>query len=486
MKKRDKKQKDAVAELEAEFREEQVPADEAEEADSGEETEQEAEEAPEDKPEKPKAERNPDLAMIMYSIPILLAGAFVVFAMFSKHTSLPELIAAGVSVLFFCLLILRFIPQAFRFYSLPEPIPHVETLGERSRKHLHPAIKILFGAIAAQLIAIALVYTVSNIVHGARDTLIGSYKALFVFPSGSLLSGDTAAIVSKLGAVSFIIPDNYRELASGAFILPAFAVNTLAVAACALVLYELVLQDSDKKTAKFAVMLLLVSPSIMLLLQPFSGTAFFLLFALLAFLSSRREKFIAAGLFAALSCLFNIFGALIAVTILTEGIRSAVFAKRGGEEGIARITAGAVLGTVLPLLTAGGAVLIRQLLNKGLSAFESDPRIAFEPLGRLTGEWLGGGRKLTVLISLAVLVLFGLVILISIGKTRCSHAAFGILYLALAPSLTASALTAFTVFAYPLLAPSISSMFKKRFSRRLVIAAAFVISVINAAVFYIS
>ncbi|MBR0156766.1 MAG: hypothetical protein IJM20_04505 [Clostridia bacterium] len=488
MKKRNKKQNDPAEEIESGFAEETAPSDEGEaiepEPEDGENEQPEAE--PEEIAEKPKPERNPDLALAIYSIPILLAGGFAVFAMYSKHTSLPELIAAGVSVVFLCLLILRAIPSIFRFYSSSEPVPPCETLGERSRKRLHPIVKIVLGAIAAQLIAILLVYTTVNIVHGARDTLIGSYKTLFVFPRGELLAGKPAAAVSKLGALSFIIPGNYREFLCGGYLLPAFALNTAAVAACAAVLYELVLRDSDKKTAKFAVLLMLVSPTVILLLQPLGGTSYFLLFALLAFFCCRKEKFLAAGVFAALSCLFNIFGALIAVTVLMEGIHSAVCAKREGEPGIGKTVTCTVLGTVLPLLTAGGAVLIRQLLGKGLSAFTVDPRIAFEPLGRLAGEWLGGGRRLAVLVSLVLLVLLAVVTLLSIKKARSSYSVFGILYLALAPSLTPAELTAFAVFAFPLLAPYVSGMFSRRYARRIVLACAFAISVINVAVFYVS
>lgn len=446
-------------------------------------------EEPDEEPEEPQKERpehNFDLAMMMYSIPVLLAAGFAAFAFYSKHSSLPELIAAAVSVVFFGFLILRTIPELIGFFAKQEEQSPVELLGERSQKRAHPLLKIIFFSVLYQIAAILLVYTANNPVNGMQGSFTECYSALFVAPAGKLFSGCVPTVISKLGAISALIPQNYTELVSGPFLIAFFAANTLIVAVSCAMLYELVICDADKRSALFAVTLMLVSPTVILLLQPLSGTAYFFLLTLTSLLCCRRGRFVFAGIFAAAACIFNIFAALIAIVILMEGIRAFANAKRAeGSGGHAGILVGSVFGAMIPALSAGGAVAVWQLMGRGLTAFDGDVRVAFEPLGRLISDWLAGGRQAAGLVPLIALLFFAVVLLLSVPKERCSYSIFGILYLALAPSLTDSAMTVFFVFAYPLLPLVFSAFFRRRFMRAVILAATLALTVLSVVYLYV-
>ena len=256
-----------------------------------------------------------------YALPGLVSVGFAVFAAFSKRADRAGILFGGAAALVF-----------FDFFTEDETKSPCADLGARSRRRLHPWLQIVLSAFIIQFITIAAIYAADMNLNGYSGTVLQAYARLFITGKGSPVCAPDA--LSGLGLLSalgeYVFP---RAIAAGIGVyrdaallgIPTagliFALNTISVCAAAVMLYELMLLGFEKRTAVFAVRVLLFSPMFVLLLQPTSGLSVFLLFSLAAAYCARRGYYVRSGLFAAAASAFNVFGLLLALLPITEGIR---------------------------------------------------------------------------------------------------------------------------------------------------------------------
>ena len=305
---------------------------------------------------------------LIYALPGLVSVGFAVFAAFSKRADRAGILFGGAAALVFQLLIFRLLPVFFDFFTENEEKSPCADLGARSRRRLHPWLQIVLSAFIIQFITIAAIYAADMNLNGYSGTVLQTYARLFVTGKGSPVCAPDA--LSGLGLLSalgeYVFP---RAIAAGIGVyrdaallgIPmaglVFALNTISVCAAAVMLYELMLLGFEKRTAVFAVRVLLFSPMFVLLLQPTSGLSVFLLFSLAAAYCARRGYYVRSGLFAAAASAFNVFGLLLALLPITEGIRACRLKKRNGEKfagSCARCAAGALLPAAVSAGMIGG------------------------------------------------------------------------------------------------------------------------------------
>ena len=238
-----------------------------------------------------------------YALPGLVSVGFAVFAAFSKRADRAGILFGGAAALVFQLLIFRLLPVFFDFFTEDETKSPCADLGARSRRRLHPWLQIVLSAFIIQFITIAAIYAADMNLNGYSGTVLQAYARLFITGKGSPVCAPDA--LSGLGLLSalgeYVFP---RAIAAGIgvyrdaalFGVPTaelvFALNTISVCAAAVMLYELMLLDFEKRTAVFAVRVLLFSPMFVLLLQPTSGLSVFLLFSLAAAYCARRGYYV--------------------------------------------------------------------------------------------------------------------------------------------------------------------------------------------------
>ena len=427
---------------------------------------------------------------MIYALPGLVSVGFAVFAAFSKRADRAGILFGGAAALVFQLLIFRLLPASFDFFTEDETKSPCADLGTRSRRRLHPWLQIVLSAFIIQFITIAAIYAADMNLNGYSGTVIQAYARLFITGKGSPVCAPDA--LSGLGLLSA------RAIAAGIGVyrdaallgIPTaglvFALNTISVCAAAVMLYELMLLDFEKRTAVFAVRVLLFSPMFVLLLQPTSGLSVFLLFSLAAAYCARRGYYVRSGLFAAAASAFNVFGLLLALLPITEGIRACRLKKRNGEKfagSCARCAAGALLpaaasaGMIGGLLYCGmlndcflkGAIGLRQGFG---SMFES----AFGLLSLNAPEiWVSA-------VSCIVLIL----LLFAGGRRiRLSYSLFCFAWMAIAlPNVDAKYILVLTA-AFPFLPLFVSAIAKSRAVRVIVGVLGFACEIAFAALMFI-
>lgn len=429
-------------------------------------------------------ERNTLLKVLTYVLPFLLFCGYACFSVLSKRTSIIELAADGASILFFAMLIVSILPRFLRFFSEEESPSTELKIGERSRRFIHPTAKSILYSLLAQICVIVTVYIADGLRNGFNETVFAAYSRLFIASHGIEFAGNTRTLASSLGALSFILPEYIERAVAGmALVYPIFAVNTLAVSASAVLMYELTLLDFDKKSSRFAEILLFVSPTVILLMQPLSGTSLFFVFTLLSLLLARKHRFVWSGVCAVIASLFNIFAGLLFVPIMLEGLRRCIRIKRNQESVDSKLgvsITSCVIGTALPLVSSAGAIVYWQMTGKGLNALSGVNRLFFEPLGRIittmySGMTIYNAEKPLYIIALVLLALLALV---SLKKLRTSYAVFSLLLIALTPSVLWVRLTLYSVFALPLLPMMESSVLSRKYLRSIYTALMLIVTVL--------
>ena len=259
-----------------------------------------------------------------------------------------------------------------------------------------------------------------------------------------------------------------------------FALNTISVCAAAVMLYELMLLGFEKRTAVFAVRVLLFSPMFVLLLQPTSGLSVFLLFSLAAAYCARRGYYVRSGLFAAAASAFN------ALLPITEGIRACRLKKRNGEKfagSCARCVAGALLPAAVSAGMIGGLLycgMLNDCFLKGAIGLRQGFGFMFESaFGLLSLDppeiWVSA-------VSCIVLIL----LLFAGGRRiRLSYSLFCFVWMAIAlPNVDAKYILVLTA-AFPFLPLFVSAIAKSRAVRVIVGVLGFACEIAFAALMFI-
>lgn len=400
------------------------------------------------------------------AIPVF-AACFALYAIFGRHESTISLIAPALSLLFFAAAVLRLIPMIVLKKDRSELI----RFGERSRNRLHPWFGIILFSIMAQVVLVLLVYAAYSIKNGVDSLLPEGYAKLFVQARGQVFGENTRSIASSLGLLSFVLPQHVERLTTELWVyIPVLVLNTLAVAASAVLMYELVICDHSKRCAKFSVLLLHILPLILPLMQPFSGTALFFAFCLLSLLLARRRRLFAAGAAALIASLFNIFAVLLIVPIAVEWFIHSNRRDEVDESSSLRTIkpVWAAMGLVLSILPVGIAAVLKALGLSGLSGLDLRFAENADTIGRLMHEWNGEAVSRTVIvISLVALVLLALLILFGARFARASHTAFALVY-TLVPVFISTQLALFGVLSLPIFASLIGEKCTDKLARLII------------------
>lgn len=417
------------------------------------------------------------------SIPVF-AASFAAFVYFRGGRSVIGLIAPALSLLFFAAVTLRLIPAIV----LKRDPSGVYPVGERSQKRLHPVVKIIFFSLFAQVFVLLTVYVVNSLINGFDFLLPGGYLKLFAQPRGLVFGENTRSIASSIGLLSFVLPQ-YVERASyaPALHITLFAANALAFAAASVFVYELVICDHSKRRAKFAVLLLHLLPAALILLQLFSGTAFFFAFSLLALLLARKKRILAAGIAALAASLFSIFAVLLVVPIAVEWRMHSVFGR--GVDGASRERpvkpAVAFVGLLLAVLPAVAAPILMSSVPNGLSALKGSDTFHFNPIGKLLSAWDGGAiPRSLIIVSIAAFVLLAMLIFFGAKHARASHTSFALVF-TFVPSILAPDYALYSVFALPLLASLIAEKCSFRAARTMTALVSFAALLLTVIFLYV-
>ena len=431
---------------------------------------------------------------LTYALPGLLSVGFAVFAAFSKRADRAGILFGGAAALVFLLLIFRLLPASFDFFTEDETKSPCAGLGARSRRRLHPWLQIVLSSFIIQFITIAAIYAADMNLNGYSGTVLQTYARLFVTGKGSSVCAPDA--LSGLGLLSalgeYVFP---RAIAAGIGVyrdaallgVPTaglvFALNTISVCAAAVMLYELMLLDFEKRTAVFAVRVLLFSPMFVLLLQPTSGLSVFLLFSLAAAYCARRGYYVRSGLFAAAASAFNVFGLLLALLPITEGIRACRLKKRNGEKFAGSCAAGALLPAAASAGIIGG-LLYCDMLNdcflKGAIGLRQGFGFMFESASGLLS--LDPPEIWVSAVSCIVLIL----LLFAGGRRiRLSYSLFCFAWMAIAlPNVDSKYILVLTA-AFPFLPLFVSAIAKNRAVRVIVGVLGFACEIAFAALMFI-
>lgn len=434
---------------------------------------------------------------LTYALPGLLSVGFAVFAAFSERADRAGILFGGAAALVFLLLIFRLLPVFFDFFTENEGKSPCADLGARSRRRLHPWLQIVLSAFIIQFITIAAIYAADMNLNGYSGTVIQTYARLFITGKGSPVCAPDA--LSGLGLLSalgeYVFP---RAIAAGIGVyrdaallgIPTaglvFALNTISVCAAAVMLYELMLLDFEKRTAVFSVRVLLFSPMFVLLLQPTSGLSVFLLFSLAAAYCARHGYYVRSGLFAAAASAFNVFGLLLALLPITEGIRACRLKKRNGEK-FAGSCARCVAGALLPAAASAGMIggllycgMLNDCFLKGVIGLRQGFGFMFESAFGLLS--LDAPEIWVSAVSCIVLIL----LLFAGGRRiRLSYSLFCFAWMAIAlPNVDAKYILVLTA-AFPFLPLFVSAIAKNRAVRVIVGVLGFACEIAFAALMFI-
>ena len=410
-------------------------------------------------------------------IPALLLISFAAYAFFSPRAGLPTVIGAAVYLILFALAAIACIKGFLNFFTAPDELPPSASLGERSIKRLHPIGKIILYSFIAQLVFIIAVYALNNLINGFRGTIFDWYGNAFV--SGIAGSATDALNASEKFAVIPFLPyfiSFISELIGIDQTLPAFILNTFAVMALCVVLYELMLLDFDKKTSSFAVVLLLISPAAVYMMMPLSGNALFLLLVLLVFLEYRKGRPFISGLLAMLAAMVNIFGFLLFIPLIIGGIRNCILAKQIKSEDekdkkdkkinavskmlLSFIPLLALLAFVLTLhfSSAGATQPFKQLYPQGFRFF-------FEAFNEPAAGIANREFTFSVLYQILPLLFLGILFCVCLNEIRSSYAVCCLLLLAFAPTVFGTDMFPYTSALFPVLPVLLSAKLKTKKTR---------------------
>ena len=423
-------------------------------------------------------------------IPALLLISFAAYAVFSSRAGLATVIGAAAYLIMFAFAAIACIKGFLDFFREPDALPPSASLGARSRKRLHPTGKIILYSLLAQVVFILAVYILNNLINGFQRTIFDWYGDAFVNSASPFSTG--SAIASEKFAVIPFLP-NFTALISNLTgidqALPAFILNTVTVTVLCVVLYEFMLLDFNKRTASFAVVLLLISPAAVYMMMPLSGNALFVLLTLLVFLMRRKGKPFLCGIFAMLAAMVNIFGFLLFIPVLLEGIRGCILAAHidtadndNGESKARKRDkkAKAVSETVtslVPLLALMIFILVVHFASIGPefpleNIYPQEFRFFFEAFNEPALSI--ADREFTFRAVYQILPLAGLGILLCVclNGIRSSYAILLMLLFAFAPTVFGTEMFPYASALFPVLPVLLASKLK---SRKLRIIAGFVV-----------
>lgn len=350
----------------------------------------------------------------------LLLAAFALFVLLCPRADRLSVVLCGVTFILIAAIALGSIRPMLTFFSAPLIKTDFESIGRRSRSRLHPRFSAAIISLLAQMLIIFAVYLLFTLRNGYCGTVFTVFNELFV-----------------RSIPAFIPQSEYT-------VLFAFILNSLVISVLAVLLYEFMLLDHDKRTSLFSVGLLLVSPAMLCLLMPFSGCSLLTLCTLLCFFFLKTARPLRALGFLALSVLVNPSGIILIVPFALYAVK--LIKKNRSER--KRIAPEIVsLSLLLALVLAAGAVMALKLRIPA-PAYELFPNgfrfffeTASEAAARLSSPAAAICTEFLILILLAVCA----------GRLDFPILVCSFLFIAVLPSALAPSAAMYALLACPTL-----------------------------------
>ena len=300
--------------------------------------------------------------IIIWVLPIVIFAAFLCYAMLSPRAGSIAVITGAVSVFLFTAFLLRGARNVLNFFRVGMYNRRDELIGERTAYHMHPKKAIFIRSLIAQPLIIFLVYLIFTAVNGYSGTAFSKYSAIFMQQNVYGIGIYANAAWDKLSLIP--VPELWNELLaliginnSVVTTVIAFAVNSVLVSLVCVMLYEVLLLDCDRRTSMNGVMLLFISPTILYLMMPNSGTAAMMLLSLM-FIFYMKTSHPVKGLICMLAAItVNVLCAVLLVPFILFTVKLIV-KRRGSAAPIAALCIGTVMVAGACALIASGVVSV--------------------------------------------------------------------------------------------------------------------------------
>lgn len=346
--------------------------------------------------------------------------------LFAGNAGLWEALAAGVCAALLAVLTVRTVYAGFaHLSSVREP---AETLCRERRTNAREILRLMTALAAARFVIFAAAYawnlwrdgytgrTLFDLQHiWANHPLAESFVNL---ARRGYAAGEEFPDLSVAPLYALLV--RAVPLKNISYIMAAFAVSNVNAILAGVALYELVLFEKDRRSARHAVTLFALMPGAFYL-SCTTASSTFLLFSLLCLLALRKDAFILAGVLGALATLTNVTGIVL---LLPAAYEFARYVKRTPAK---KRSAGMILeGASLLLILAGPVCMASESasLTGGADAFISSRGTdglfftkAAESLSGFVCGVRGGAVRLTGESLLELTAVFGsLFLMLAAGK----------------------------------------------------------------------
>ena len=275
-------------------------------------------------------QRNDAVKGVFIVVPVavlcLLYGLWIVM---DTPVYVESLILGGAILLLFALLYIRFLPRAFEFVMgadqelLPATVQRTSTIGARELLRLVFMLAvgraiIMLGAFLWSLYLNGYTETVFEIQHVWADHL---YAGRIISIANKGYAAETAEYAGRF--LNLLFPPLYSlivRLISPFYlssIRAGFFVANLNAILSGIVLYLLVLHDSDRRSAVRALWYCFILPPSFLLTCTIPASTFLLL-SLLSIYCARRKHFVVSSLLGAMAALTERMGIVLVIPLLLE------------------------------------------------------------------------------------------------------------------------------------------------------------------------
>lgn len=227
---------------------------------------------------------------------------------------------------------------------------------------MHPWKLIALWTLLAQLMMIFFVYLIFVAVNGYSGTIFQRYSTIFMQQNAygiGLLAHNAGSELALIPIIPWIMKlFSMLGLAEkGISTILIFIMNSIVVSADCVLLYEVLLLDCDRDTSARSLLLLFISPIILFMLMPLSGTAelFFFSLLFLYFMKTARPAWGLGCMIAAIA--FNILAVLLLIPFIMLCIKLIVKKRReNAAVPIVSLCAGIVIVGGFIVLSASGII----------------------------------------------------------------------------------------------------------------------------------
>lgn len=290
---------------------------------------------------------------------------------------LESALYGGLVLGLFCLLYARFVPQCAAYLEKGEE--QEEVLCRTHRVGPLEVVRLLFFILAGRVLMYVLAYLISLRFNGYTDTFFEVQKIWADHPDAPRY----ISIVNKGYAVD--VEGQYLNLLYGPLypllirlfspfysssIRAGFLFSNLNAVLSGLFLYELVLHDRDRRSARRAVRYFCLLPPTFLL-SCVEATSTFMLLSIVCVYCARKKQIALASLFGGLAAVTQIGGLALVVPVLLEFLAKPAAPLQEGEKNWKRQLIRWLEGLSILLIPAafGAYLLINRAVSGNLFAF---------------------------------------------------------------------------------------------------------------------